>query len=273
MLGSVREVIGMARRKRTDIAKAYAKLLWLKKNPAQQTGATELLGLKFYYGNFDLFLTLFREVFVADSYRIEHATERPLILDAGANIGLATLYFKYRYPNAEVHAFEPDEANFEYLRQNVEANHLKDVHLHKVALSDQPGELKLYTRRDVKGGDIGVSINKDFRANFHKADDIVEFRVPAELLSRYVDRPVDMFKLDVEGAEELILQDMDATDKLRQVKQITMEYHQVPNGNPLSAVLAKMERAGLRYEIGQWGTDVKNERIAHCLIRAFKLPS
>jgi hypothetical protein len=140
-----------------------------------------------------------------------------------------------------------------------------------MALSDQPGELKLYTRRDVTGGDIGVSVNKDFRANFHKADDIIEIKVPAEQLSRYIDRPVDMFKLDVEGAEELILRDLDRADALRQVKQITMEYHQVPGGNPLSVVLAKLERAGLRYEIGQWGTDIKNERIAHCLIRAFAL--
>jgi hypothetical protein len=52
-----------------------------------------------------------------------------------------------------------------------------------------------------------------------------------------------------------------------------MEFHQVPGGNPLSAVLAKFEQAGLRYEISHWGTDTKNQRISHCLIRAFSLKS
>lgn len=270
MLGSVREVVGMARRNRYDIAKAYAKLLLLKKNPAQQTGTVELLGMKFHYGDFNLFLTLFREVFVGQTYQIAKPTKRPFILDAGGNVGLATMYFKYVYPEAEVHVFEPDRTNFGFLEKNIEANKLKDVHLHNVALSDKPGELTLYTRGDVTGGDIGVSVNKNFRANFHRAADLVEVKVPAELLSSYIDRPVDMLKLDIEGAEELVLRNLDDTDMLRQVSQLTMEYHQVPDGNPLSAVLAKFERAGLRYEIEHWGTDTKNDRIAHCLIRAFR---
>ncbi len=271
MLRTAREVVGMARRGRGDMARAYATLLLLEKNPARQTGSVELLGMTFHYGDFKLFLILFREVFVGETYKIDHAPEQPLILDAGGNIGMTTLYFKYRYPEAEVHVFEPDATNFEYLKKNVGVNKLQNVHLHQVALSDKPGKLTLYTRKDVKGGDIGVSVNKDFRANYHDAADIVEMTVPAELLSGYVKRPVDMLKLDVEGAEELILRDLDSTKFLGKIKQITMEYHQVPGGNPLSEVLAKFERAGMRYEISQWGTDAKNKRISHCLIRVFTL--
>lgn len=43
---------------------------------------------------------------------------RPLIIDAGANIGLATLWFAKHFPEAQIVAIEPDDKNFELLRRN-----------------------------------------------------------------------------------------------------------------------------------------------------------
>jgi FkbM family methyltransferase len=60
-------------------------------------------------------------------------------LDCGANIGLATLFFKRLYPESEIHAFEPDPETFKMLRRNVEQNSLSYVYLYNVALSDQQG--------------------------------------------------------------------------------------------------------------------------------------
>jgi FkbM family methyltransferase len=44
--------------------------------------------------------------------------ERPLIIDGGANIGLATLWFARHFPEARIVAVEPDDANFRILQQN-----------------------------------------------------------------------------------------------------------------------------------------------------------
>jgi FkbM family methyltransferase len=58
-----------------------------------------------------------------DSYRAMVAGGgRPLIIDCGANIGLASLWLARRFPEAEIVAIEPDLENFELLRRNL--NHL-----------------------------------------------------------------------------------------------------------------------------------------------------
>jgi FkbM family methyltransferase len=50
------------------------------------------------------------------------AGTRPLIIDCGANIGAASLFFAYLFPKAEVLAIEPDPRNVEVLRLNVAAD-------------------------------------------------------------------------------------------------------------------------------------------------------
>lgn len=52
------------------------------------------------------------------------AGTKPLIIDAGANIGLATLWFAKHFPAAQVVAIEPDDNNFDLLRRNT--RHLGD---------------------------------------------------------------------------------------------------------------------------------------------------
>ena len=48
--------------------------------------------------------------------------QAPLIVDCGAHIGLATLWFARQYPRARIFAVEPAKDNFELLRRNVAAN-------------------------------------------------------------------------------------------------------------------------------------------------------
>lgn len=44
--------------------------------------------------------------------------KNPLIIDAGANIGLATLWFNRHFPEAHIVAIEPEDNNFELLQKN-----------------------------------------------------------------------------------------------------------------------------------------------------------
>ena len=50
--------------------------------------------------------------------RIAASGARPLVLDAGANIGASALFFCLRYPRAHVLALEPEPGNFELLTRN-----------------------------------------------------------------------------------------------------------------------------------------------------------
>ena len=44
---------------------------------------------------------------------------RPLIVDAGANIGLSALWFGVRYPGARLYCFEPEARCFDLLQHNL----------------------------------------------------------------------------------------------------------------------------------------------------------
>ena len=57
------------------------------------------------------------EIFRREQYRFETDAPAPFIVDCGANIGMATLYFKSLYPDATVLAFEPDPAAFACLQE------------------------------------------------------------------------------------------------------------------------------------------------------------
>ncbi|AWN35458.1 FkbM family methyltransferase [Methylobacterium radiodurans] len=60
------------------------------------------------------------------------AGRRPLIIDAGANVGVTALYFKLRYPDATIVAIEPQDENFALLQKNLDG--LDGVHCLKAAL-------------------------------------------------------------------------------------------------------------------------------------------
>lgn len=65
----------------------------------------------------------------------------PLIVDAGANIGLASIWFAKRFPDAEIIAIEPDKENCELLRRNT--THLSRVSVREAAIGATNGFVRL----------------------------------------------------------------------------------------------------------------------------------
>jgi len=63
--------------------------------------------------------SVLRQIFVDDELGFELSQPPANIIDAGANIGLASIRFAERWPDANIHAIELDPANFEVLQRNV----------------------------------------------------------------------------------------------------------------------------------------------------------
>ena len=69
-------------------------------------------------------------------------------------------------------------------------------------------------------------------------------------LSSYINEQVDFLKLDIEGAEVAVLDELDG--KLSAVGALTLEYHQNPANlaqGKLQRIIEKLGRSGFRYEI------------------------
>jgi len=61
----------------------------------------------------------YAEVLLRGEYAFDLPFSPRIILDAGANIGMASIYFTHRYPEARIIAVEAEASNFAVLERNV----------------------------------------------------------------------------------------------------------------------------------------------------------
>lgn len=186
---------------------------------------------------------LFDEIFIRQEYFFSAETGRPFIIDCGSNIGMSVLYFKLLYPQSEITAFEPDPEAFACLERNVHENGFANVKVHRLALSNREGELDFY----YDPADPGSLRMSAVRERMPKQKQVV----PCTLLSKFIDREVDLLKLDVEGVEKEILDDLKQAGKLGFVKQMVLEYHHHIHQDldEFSKMLGILEGAGFGYQV------------------------
>ena len=61
---------------------------------------------------------VYEQIFLKKEYHFEVNKEPEFIIDAGANIGFASVYFANKFPKARILAIEPEKDNFEILVKN-----------------------------------------------------------------------------------------------------------------------------------------------------------
>jgi FkbM family methyltransferase len=173
----------------------------------------------------------------------------PVIVDAGANIGLATLFFKTQYPGAKIKAFGPNPQTFAYLKKNIESNGVTDTEIYNAALGDEDSSITIYLSSNMVSGDIGVSAIKQHVEYFHESGTTSELTVPCKKLSTYIDGDIDLLKLDIEGSEAKVVRELVA--RLSQIKNLVMEYHYhfTYSDNLLSQIISAMEDSGHLYQL------------------------
>jgi FkbM family methyltransferase len=178
------------------------------------------------------FYIQYKNLFLNRNYHFESNRRDPLIIDGGSNIGMAILYFKHVYPEARIIGFEPDPMIFRILQNNMERNNLSDVELVNAGLWPEAGTMGFLP--DLHDG-----------GRFHSCGPHI---VAAKLLSDYLDDPVDFVKLNIEGGEFAVLQEIEASGKIKQIGQMVLEYHCWPNEQQrLGPVLDLLSRQGFRY--------------------------
>ncbi len=197
------------------------------------------LGFKINVGLFSDFYWTFVEIFIEEDYYFATNNPRPRIIDCGANIGIATLYFKWLYPKAEIVAFEIEPDNIKIYEKNIESNKLKNVTLHKKAVGGHSGPVILYGNR--RAGTISTTlldeqVKKDQSYEAHCVE------VDMVLLSNYIHERIDFLKMDIEGAESDVFVDLSETGTLKYVENTTLEFHRFSSGeNKLSTITKALE--------------------------------
>lgn len=189
----------------------------------------EECSLAFFHRGSDADLGVIDQIFVAQDYNLSRFPQnrwvqealrnilesgsRPVIIDAGANIGLASLYFKTKFPSAQIVAVEPSKDNIFLLTKNLAST---DARIHRAAIhSGAP----IITLVDPEQGEWGYSTHKSEIRPAATLDTVacVKFR---DLLEAN-ERPF-ILKVDIEGGE---LGEFNDDQLLSQFAVIIVELH------------------------------------------------
>jgi FkbM family methyltransferase len=130
------------------------------------------------------------------------------ILDVGANHGFYTLLLAKLAAPGTVHAFEPEEANFERLRVNVALNGFDNVVGNRLAVFSEPGEVTLNVFPPEQHGWHTLGSPR-MEVDGQPRPPVAQQTVAAVTLDAYAEEhgleQIDLLKLDVEGAELSVL--------------------------------------------------------------------
>jgi FkbM family methyltransferase len=153
------------------------------------------------------------EVVVTKEYALTVELDSPaFIIDGGANVGMASLFFLNRYPAARVVAVEPDAANLELCRMNLDPYGDRVTLLQGAIWNSGGGSLSLET------GEQSWSS----RVLDDQAGSIEALSIPS-LIARGPGK-VDLLKLDIEGSEGEVFAP-EAQEWLPKVRNIAIELH------------------------------------------------
>ena len=124
--------------------------------------------------------------------------------DIGANVGQFTLLAaRLVGPDGHVFAFEPEIHNYESLQRNIQLNHFSNIKALRMALADYEGTASLHVHHDSSNSNTGVHSLTPRPEWEHRDVNSVEVTTLDQALK---DVPrLDLVKIDVEGAELLIL--------------------------------------------------------------------
>jgi len=191
------------------------------------------------------FITELQIVFEEQIYAFHSTCPSPVIFDCGGHIGSALIYFKQKYPQAQVTVFEANPIALEYLHENIRLNRLEhvDVVEHPLFSARVPVEFVV----DIADGGciegLGCVSGE-------------KITVEAVLLSDYLkDRHVDMLKMNIEGAECAVLKE--AAAYLKNVDRLVLEYHGFSKTEQhLHQILTVLDDQGFQYVINSFPRNI-----------------
>ncbi|MDR2474930.1 MAG: FkbM family methyltransferase [Bacteroidales bacterium] len=211
----IQSIIGLG----FDGLKVLVLMLFGKTNRIVIAGIKYPMSLRPNSTDYDVFYQLFAKSEYTIPIHIP-GFEPQLIIDAGANIGLASVFFKNAYPDAAIIAIEPDSGNFDMLKKNTA--HYNAIFLEKAGLWNRETNIVV---DDIFGlGEHGLIVKE----NDVPTENSLRAVTIDTVLKKYgfENQRIDILKIDVETSEKYIFASNYET-WLSKAKVIFVELHDV----------------------------------------------
>lgn len=153
---------------------------------------------------------------------LDSLNERDVVWDIGAHYGIYSISASETRTSGSVYAFEPNPHARNVLSKNCRVNG-SDIEISRVALANDSGDTAMRMRS--QGGDAAV-IDPDNRLEDDERyveDVIIERTSGDELVEEHDYEAPDVIKIDVEGAEPLVIEG--TTELLTDCRLIYVEVH------------------------------------------------
>jgi FkbM family methyltransferase len=162
--------------------------------------------------------SLLGEILLRLEYDFELSKSPGIIVDAGANIGFASIFYSGKYPASRIIAIEPESSNFTLLKKNT-ANYSNITPVHAALWSEN---------EVVKVIDPGVG---QWGFQTYARGAVSSARHCAEVPGMTVDKlmsdlnldHIDLLKVDIEGAEKEVFEN--SSSWIDKIGMIAIECH------------------------------------------------
>jgi FkbM family methyltransferase len=172
------------------------------------------------------------EIFSEGEYAAVDGQNPSSIVDLGANVGQAALWFRSQFPQARMLCVEPDPETFAKLRRNLGADPL--VTLHQAAITATDCSVSLARTPD---SSWGTRVASPTGAD---ADEVPGLSLQTLLAEHRIEN-VDVLKVDIEGLEHDAL---GASPALKRTRFVVGEIHPGLLAVPTDRALEDMRRTG-----------------------------
>jgi FkbM family methyltransferase len=153
------------------------------------------------------------------------------IFDVGAHRGESALRYKTLFPTAAVYSFEPFPESFAAFQR--ETAHLANVRAFNVAMSDREGEIEFNSNKYTATNSLlntAPEVESVWPGGLH--DTKQQIRVRTTTIDRFCQEHsmagIDLLKLDVQGAEPLVLKGGEGLLRRGKVRLVYTEILTVP---------------------------------------------
>lgn len=166
-------------------------------------------------------IDVYKQIFIKNDYCLNVCREPEVIIDAGANIGLAAIFFANMFENAKIVCIEPESSNFEILCKNTEP--YDNIYPLKAALWNKNEDISLV---DPGLGEWGFMTGnaEEYLSRIPNEFEKVKGVTLDKVLDRYNLKKVDILKIDIEGSEKEVFSDCSLW--LDKVDSIIIELHE-----------------------------------------------